>query len=285
MINREVVNSFPSPRSQRRDYSVTWLFCLWLLSKEQCLSYLAYSCMRLILPAHYGYSCLFIVCGLSCLLIMATRCQWWLLPKERCRLADSSSLHYGFSQRSNAAIIQFPRQASTWYPALLPTSCHGTQRLLLYFYSSAPYMGYHGTRRLSLSSVSSNAISSVSFNAALPYIQRMFQRDIQRIFQRSALLYPAYLSTRYLAYLSKQYFTILRISQRSIQYFTISLWVTSTKRYKRYSINRDLSPCEYWPSNIMASRRACVQPWLLIHQYLATKSTDFLISHLLLTLS
>ena len=146
-------------------------------------------------------------------------------------------------------------------------------------------MGYHGTRRLSLSSVSSNAISSVSFNAALPYIQRMFQRDIQRIFQRSALLYPAYLSTRYLAYLSKQYFTILRISQRSIQYFTISLWVTSTKRYKRYSINRDLSPCEYWPSNIMASRRACVQPWLLIHQYLATKSTDFLISHLLLTLS
>jgi hypothetical protein len=126
----------------------------------------------------------------------------------------------------------------------------------------------------------------------------MFQRDIQRIFQRSALLYPAYLSTRYLAYLSTQYFTILRISQRSIQYFTIlcisqrsiqyftiSIWVTSTKRYKRYSINRDLSPCEYWPSNIMASRRACVQPWLLIHQYLATKSTDFLISLLLLTLS
>jgi hypothetical protein len=58
--------------------------CHWLLSQEQCLPYLAYSlyaaypacslwlflpihCMRLILPAHYGYS-------------MPIHCMWLILP-------------------------------------------------------------------------------------------------------------------------------------------------------------------------------------------------------------
>ena len=64
-----------------------------------------------------------------------------------------------------------------------------------------------------------NAIPSVSFNAALPYIQRIFQRDIQCMFQHSAFLYPAYVPTRYPAYLPTQHSFISSVSFNVISHY------------------------------------------------------------------
>jgi hypothetical protein len=85
--------------------------------------------MRLILPAHYGYSCLFIVCGLSCLLIMAIpayslyaaypACLLWLLHANARRSnaaqppSSMTPAHFIMASPEGAMslIIKFTRQA------------------------------------------------------------------------------------------------------------------------------------------------------------------------------
>ena len=126
-----IVISFNSYSKFNRETSGLYCYMaiLPLASLKRAMPTISY----LILPAHYGYSCLCIVCGLSCLLLLPIHCMrlilpahygyscLWLVPKERCRsLLSSLVKRVCDTQRSFLRVATVP---SAYYcipiPALL----------------------------------------------------------------------------------------------------------------------------------------------------------------------